>query len=143
MPASNINVYDASAGRAACNGFRTTKKTATRPSGPDEILFRSANAPTRYAEDDIYAADRELRDAGRTLPDSDLLRQILVYVSEYYKGGDERLDYHSMDETALLAMGILIEEAAREALGKEGDAVLVQSDVEGSGSEAESEGSGR
>lgn len=35
-----------------------------------------------------------------------------------------------MDETALLAMGILLEEAAAEALGETGDLVFVEGDDE-------------
>ena len=35
-------------------------------------------------------------------------------------------DFRSLDETALLAMGILLEEAVREMLGETGDMALVE-----------------
>ena len=37
-----------------------------------------------------------------------------------------------MDETALIAMGILLEEMAKESLGKTGDLVLVEGEAIGS-----------
>lgn len=68
------------------------------------------------------------------LPDSDLLKAIHSYSSHFYgasKRGqgqvDERdLDERSMDETALLAFGILLEEAGREVLGRRGDLVFTE-----------------
>ena len=41
-------------------------------------------------------------------------------------GREDNLDVRSMDETALLAFGILLEEAARETLGKDGDLVFTE-----------------
>lgn len=43
-----------------------------------------------------------------------------------------------MDETALIAMGILVEEMAKEALGETGDLILVEG-VEGDSCMSESE----
>lgn len=40
--------------------------------------------------------------------------------------GGRTVDERSMDETALLAVGILLEEAGREALGKTGDMVFTE-----------------
>jgi hypothetical protein len=90
------------------------------------------------------------------LPDSDLLKAIHAYASHYYGalatrhgdtggrrysdasssagelpgGGGGRLDLdlneRSMDETALLAFGILLEEAGRETLGRRGDLVFTE-----------------
>jgi hypothetical protein len=40
--------------------------------------------------------------------------------------GGRLVDERSMDETALLAFGILLEETAREALGKNGDLVFTE-----------------
>lgn len=55
---------------------------------------------------------------------------------EYATAENGQDDHQTMDETALLAMGILIEEMAAEELGNTGDLVL----VEGQGlSDAESE----
>lgn len=39
-------------------------------------------------------------------------------------------DFGSMDETALLAFGILLEESVREALGEEGDMVFVEGEAQ-------------
>jgi hypothetical protein len=125
-----------------------------------EVLFRRSGAPERFAEKDIYFANEELPDGGRgVLPDSDLLKSVHAYSSRFYEALGQRVgsgsfvgrrlvDERSMDETALLAMGILLEEAAREALGKSGDLVFTegvddsQTDQlgdEGKGEEPESE----
>jgi len=40
--------------------------------------------------------------------------------------GGRLVDERTMDETALLAFGVLLEEAAREALGKDGDLVFTE-----------------
>ncbi|KAI0549885.1 hypothetical protein F4679DRAFT_584117 [Xylaria curta] len=105
---------------------------------PEEVLFKRSGAPVRYAEKDIYQAHENLPDGGRgILPDSDLLKTIHSYASHFYRdlpanketirgetgtGVSER----SMDETALLAFGILLEEAGREALGERGDLVFTE-----------------
>jgi hypothetical protein len=63
------------------------------------------------------------------LPPSELLKTLHVYAADYFElatadnGND---DSGTMDGTALLAMGILIEELAKEALGDTGDLVLVE-----------------
>jgi hypothetical protein len=90
-------------------------------------LFRRKNAPTRFVESDIYFAnERELR---TELPDSDLLKALHCYTSDFYSrttAKDGTGDYQSLDETALIALGILMEEAARDTLGQTGDMVFVE-----------------
>jgi hypothetical protein len=105
-------------------------------------LFRRKNAPVRYAEQDIYWANEDLPDAGRrNLPDAGLLKSVHGYASRFYEAAAARLgprcvvgtriiDERSMDETALLAFGILLEEAGREALGKAGDLVFTEAAME-------------
>jgi hypothetical protein len=113
---------------------------------PEEVLFKRAGAPVRYAEKDIYQAHADLPDGGQgVLPDSDLLKTIHSYASHFYKdfpanrrtarndgidggsdGVGEGISERSMDETALLAFGILLEEASREALGHRGDLVFTE-----------------
>lgn len=93
---------------------------------PDAVLFRSKNAPTRYAEHDIYYANERVN---AILPESDLLKAVHSYASDFYShavtnGG--KTDFKSMDETALMAFGILLEEQMREALGKTGDLVFTE-----------------
>ncbi|KAK0741294.1 hypothetical protein B0T18DRAFT_432425 [Schizothecium vesticola] len=149
-----INVYDAVAGRATVydhplyirTSTSTSRSTTRRASisadavlAPEEVLFRRANAPVRYAEDDMYWAHEDLPDGA--LPSSDLLKSVHHHVSRYYEamnvrlgGGDEDpVDERSMDETALLAFGILLEEAARDALGREGDLVFTEGEGEADG----------
>jgi len=120
---------------------RYTSRTAKL--APEEVLFRRRGAPTRYAEKDIYWANEDLPadDAGLRLPDSDLIKAIHGYASKFYETMAHRLgpscvvgprlvDECSMDETALLAFGILLDEAAREARGKKGDLVFTEGMVE-------------
>ncbi|KAJ0296572.1 hypothetical protein COL5a_003013 [Colletotrichum fioriniae] len=107
---------------------------------PEEVLFRRKSAPERFAEFDVYMAhDRNLADSGRTsLPDSDLLKSVHTYASYFYSalGGPKRnlsyqvgarnIDERSMDESALIALGILLEEAGRDVLGSKGDMVFTE-----------------
>ncbi|KAM7199511.1 hypothetical protein V8F20_005695 [Naviculisporaceae sp. PSN 640] len=111
---------------------------------PEDVLFRRKKAPTRYAEHDIYwANERELPEGGRAaikpvLPDSDLLKSIHGHACQFYEGLGRNEDQpagetlarmlgeKSMDETALLAFGILLEEAGRARLGETGDLELEQ-----------------
>lgn len=95
---------------------------------PEEVLFRRLNAPTRYEESDFYFAN-ELLPSERPLPSSEMLEAIHAYSADFYeratvdRGQD---DFQSLDETALLAMGILLEEMVKETLGETGDLVLVE-----------------
>ena len=82
----------------------------------------------RYAETDSYFASDQLGSAQR-LPDSDLLKHIHAYASDFYRSATTsrgKRDWRSMDETALIALGILIEETAAEQLGGTGDLALVE-----------------
>ena len=134
----HASVYDAVAGRIGLNGFLKdadapgqsavpvgTPKALT----PDEVLLRRTRAPTDVPLD-FYKAEVRLGPSQR-LPDSDLLKALHQYASDFFsmatydKG---KCDVRSLDETALLAMGILLEEAAVEALGENGDMVLVEPD---------------
>ncbi|KAK3328524.1 hypothetical protein B0T19DRAFT_193940 [Cercophora scortea] len=154
-----INVYDAVAGRVAAHeplrspgGTRVTAPRRISITGfyasydarlaPEEVLFRKEHAPDRYAENDIYWANEDLPDAGRhVLPDSDLLKSTHSYASKFYDAmahrlgpsclvGSRTIDERSMDETALLAFGILLEEAGREAPGKRGHLVLTEAELD-------------
>jgi hypothetical protein len=90
-------------------------------------LFRSKNAPTRYAESDIYFANERLLPIG--LPESDLLKALHSYSSDFYSRATADRgagDWKSLDETALIALGILMEEASRDILGQTGDLVLTE-----------------
>ncbi|KAK7746511.1 hypothetical protein SLS53_002470 [Cytospora paraplurivora] len=148
----HATVYDAVAGRVS---LKFSKDSAPSGSGshktlrgqhhlgdpvltPEEALFSRKRAPQRYAEKDIYFAHEALPDGGRdVLPDSDMVKAVHRYSSHYYdalgqrhevktRGDIRHVDERSMDETALLAFGILLEEAAWEALGKDGDLVFTE-----------------
>ena len=123
------NLYDAVAGRVAYRGYAVDlKRRVARAVPPEEALFRRKGAPARFEENDTYRADLDL-DPEQQLPQSDLLKVLHTYASDYYFNRTDdagRYDYASLDETALLALGILIEEAAAEALGKNGDLVFAE-----------------
>ncbi|KAI9733122.1 MAG: hypothetical protein M1834_003669 [Cirrosporium novae-zelandiae] len=132
------NVYDAVAGRVSTNGFMPSTPYQSKcpgafppgslPHPPDEVLFRRKNAPVRYEEDDFYFANEKLK-PGQRLPDSDLLKAIHMHASDFYaciSPDRGRNDWHSLDETALLAFGILVEEAAKEVLGENGHRLFVE-----------------
>lgn len=122
-----LTLYDAVAGRASYEGFLSIPKpskhrdwtsTTLTSVPPEEVLFRFEGAPVRYEENDIYFADRHLDPTNelQRLPDSDLLKILHAYTSDFYAAtsrvrGDET--FESLDETALLALGILVEEAAK------------------------------
>ncbi|KAL6716497.1 hypothetical protein ACLMJK_006064 [Lecanora helva] len=136
-------VYDAVAGRISSTGFipkeprvsstRDALSSTTVAVPPEEVLFRRRGAPVRHEENDFYWADRHLTDKQK-LPESDLLKAIHTYASDFYGRATPHggvVDFESFDETALLGLGILLEEAAREALGDTGDMAFVEGeDVE-------------
>ncbi|KAJ9663416.1 hypothetical protein H2201_005624 [Coniosporium apollinis] len=135
---TQATVYDAVAARVGPNGFldlppakakdRNTASSSTLPIPPEEVLFKRKDAPERYEENDIYFASRHLA-SNQTLPDSDLLKALHAYASDYYSENSSTIavkDLKSLDETALLAMGILMEEAAAAALDKTGDLALIE-----------------
>lgn len=106
---------------------RDTTSSSLSAVPPEAVLFRSKNAPTRYAESDIYFANE--RESPKGLPDSDLLKSLHTYASDFYsrataEGGS--IDWRSMDETALIGLGILMEEASREILGETGDLTFTE-----------------
>ncbi|KAF7185125.1 hypothetical protein HII31_13400 [Pseudocercospora fuligena] len=123
---AKATLYDAVAGRVGYEGFLLNK--GGNPMPPDQVLFSRADAPVRYQEDDKYFAHRHLPPNQR-LPDSDLLKAIHSYASDFYgsgKLGNPRHDFKSLDETALIAMGVLIEELVAETLGETGDLAFVE-----------------
>lgn len=126
-----------------------------KPLSAQQVLFQRTGAPTIYAErvDEYNFAARLPRGA---IPDSDLLKALHTYASDFYgrtydprghrikrrrkvkcdngaegvRAKKERLracqDFKSMDETALLAMGVLMEEMMRESVGETGDLAFTQ-----------------
>ena len=142
----DAKAYWTSTGRVSYSGFvpekrrsgSTRNRASNAPSSiavaPEEVLFRRKGAPERYEENDFYWTDRRLPPE-RKLPDSDLLKAIHAYAADFYQRTiDDRGQAAEgcMDETALLALGVLMEEAAAHSLGRTGDMAL----VEGEASEA-------
>ena len=106
---------------------RDVPTSSTLPVPPEEVLFRRLGAPERDIHDDFYWADKHLAEK-QTLPESDLLKAVHAYAADFYEAMGEKgeVNFRSMDETALLAIGLLLEEAAEEVLGETGDMVFVE-----------------
>lgn len=132
------SVYDAVAGRVGVNGFlpttpyaskhRDTLSSSTVPVAPEEVLFRRRAAPVRHEGKDFYFAHENLP-PNSPLPSSELLKAIHQYASDFYSRATEdhgQCDFRSLDETALIAVGVLLEEAMKEALGEDGDLVFTE-----------------
>jgi hypothetical protein len=95
---------------------------------PDEVLFKQVNAPVRYEETDYYFAHEKLP-ANQRLPSAELLDALHGYVSTLYSrtgSTDVGKAWKCMDETALIALGILMEETVREVLGETGDLAFTE-----------------
>ncbi|KAF2832206.1 hypothetical protein CC86DRAFT_87407 [Ophiobolus disseminans] len=129
--ARRLNVYDAVAGKVTLAGLVgnvTDIKASKQPLRPDEVLFKQKKAPIRYEETDYYFAHEKLP-ANQQLPSGDLLSAIHAYVSKLYSR-TPRLEadkaWKCMDETALIAFGILLEETAKEVLGETGDLAFTE-----------------
>ena len=94
------------------------------------MLFKQQNAPPRYEEADYYFAHRELP-YNQELPSGDLLSALHKYMSSVHDHDLSQEEegpgfWKSMDETALVAWGVLLEEAVKETLGETGDLALVE-----------------
>lgn len=132
-------VYDAVAGRAFYRGListnpviastRDTASSSTIQVPPEEVLFRSRGAPQRYEETDFYWANEKLPLQGAELPDSDLLKAVHAYASMFYGRRGGKADFRSLDETALMAVGVLLEEWADGLLGRSGEGVFVEGEA--------------
>ncbi|KAF1942673.1 hypothetical protein EJ02DRAFT_321747, partial [Clathrospora elynae] len=106
----------------------TDDKAAKKALRPDEVLFKQENAPVRYEETDYYHAHANLP-ADQQLPSGDLLNALHAYISNLYsntRDSETREAWKFMDETALIALGILMEETARGVLGETGDLAFTE-----------------
>ncbi|KAK6002298.1 hypothetical protein QM012_001936 [Aureobasidium pullulans] len=135
-----ITVYEAVAGKAGYESllpnekrtatkFRDTQTNSLQSVPPDEVLFRRHGAPERYEESDVYKAPHPIT----PLPDSDLLKLLHRYASDFYSKATPdkgQVDFRSLDETALLALGILLEETAALHLGETGHSAFIEDENE-------------
>ncbi|PNS19027.1 hypothetical protein CAC42_6122 [Sphaceloma murrayae] len=144
-PRRNATLYDAVAGRIGYESFLPTtppspgrnQPSSTQPVPPEEVLFRRKGAPPRYEETDPYFASARL--PPDALPSSDLLKALHGYASDFYARAAPlrgKWDWRSMDETALLALGVLMEETVRERVGLTGDLAFVEGEDEDVGIKA-------
>ncbi|KAJ4344459.1 uncharacterized protein N0V89_012201 [Didymosphaeria variabile] len=134
VEASRATVYDAVAGRVTQSGIYDPtageQKRATLRLRPDEVLFKQQNAPPRYEEADYYFAHRKLP-LDQELPSGDLLSALHEYIAELHDHDHSPEEegpgfLRSMDETALIALGILLEETVKATLGETGHFALVE-----------------
>lgn len=109
---------------------RDTAASSIKALPPDAVLFRRKNAPTRYAEKDFYFANDDLKPG--LLPTSELLKAIHSYTADFYNSDCYGIvkkgqgNWKSMDGTALIAMGILMEECVKKAVGRSGFLALLE-----------------
>ena len=122
------NIFQGRVTRAGLIGNVKAAKSSKKPLRPDEVLFKRKNAPVRYEEDDYYPAHRRLP-PGQELPSGDLAAALHANISRLY-AKTERPGMHRtrkpMDETALIALSILMEETARGVLGETGDLAFTE-----------------
>ncbi|KAK5461223.1 hypothetical protein LTS15_003286 [Exophiala xenobiotica] len=125
-----VSLYDAVAGRVGQQGFLTMEQlrsSALLPVAPEDYLLQQTRIPAEIFNDN-HDVGGELA-AARQLPESEMLKAIHTYASDLYNSATMNkgsYDFRSLDETALIAVGILLEEAVKEALGETGDMVFVE-----------------
>ncbi|KPI45667.1 uncharacterized protein AB675_823 [Cyphellophora attinorum] len=120
-------VYDAVAGKVGTNGFLTSDEIAksTKSLAPDEVLWRK----TSMDAEEFQRSYSKQHDSDIDLPDSDLLKAIHAYASDYYSRATPEHgthDFRSMDGSALIALGYLLEATIEKSLGDNGDMALVE-----------------
>lgn len=125
----NASVFDAVAGSVGFNGFlsKSQHDAGVAALTPEEVLLRRVDAPIGVTKD-YYNAD-ELLNPHQKLPDTELSKALHLYASEFYTANTHAYvdqNFRSLDETALIAFAILLEEVSAEAMGENGDMVLVE-----------------
>ncbi|KIX97843.1 uncharacterized protein Z520_06621 [Fonsecaea multimorphosa CBS 102226] len=126
-PPRQLTVYDAVAGRAGLNGFLTQEQKQSEnvlPIAPEEVLLRRSTIPEHVVNESY-----DLLSGTDKLPGSEMLKAVHAYASDFYSRavpGQGTFDFRTLDETALIAFGILLEEAVKETLGQDGDMVFVE-----------------
>ncbi|KAK6334630.1 hypothetical protein TWF718_010086 [Orbilia javanica] len=122
---SKTNVYTASSSRVTISS-RPLSQGHSKPASADEIIFHNPLNPHFKLPDsvrDILEDETVTRD----LPDSDLLKSVHRYAAEYFEAkGWDKVMGRSMDESALLAIGLILEEYCREMVGENGGMVFAE-----------------
>ena len=120
-------LYDAAAGRVNYEGFikpafeneyGETTQRSMKVQPTDQVLGRRRRFPALLEEDFDFTEEN--------VPDSDLLTAVHQYVADLYEAhGLVNRGSYIFDETALVGIGILIEERVRAVLGQTGHLALV------------------
>lgn len=119
-------------GRSHKSRWRHHLSSSNAPSSSRNFLH-SKDQPEETEDEGFGLKDADFMSFDTRLPESDLLEAIHTYSSHFYANivdNHRSNDFASMDETALIAMGILLEELANHSLGETGDLVLVERDSE-------------
>jgi hypothetical protein len=123
----HMNVYDVVAGRLAPRLLNQTykdlgnevKRNQIRPRPADDVLASFA------AKDVTIPVEFHPE-----LPSSDLLKALHYYTGEYFRHHDNYDGYRTLDETALLTLGVLMEEAIKDSLGPNGALAYAENEEE-------------
>jgi hypothetical protein len=93
------------------------------------VVLAEPKVPPEIAED-VMVYEEWLRNlpSQLSLPDSDLLRAIHAYVSDFQSVLQRLPEYTRMDGTALLCLGVLLEEMVAEAVGETGHLAFLESE---------------
>ncbi|KJX94865.1 hypothetical protein TI39_contig4154g00015 [Zymoseptoria brevis] len=119
-----VTLFDIVAGRIGYQGFIEEDEDEDPISVGEYLVARQNEVAPEEATMRPFDAHLDCRHA---LPDSDLLKALHRHAADFYdKVEDSEDDFQSMDETALLAMGILMEEFAIEVLGETGHLTFLQ-----------------
>ncbi|KAF1815929.1 hypothetical protein P152DRAFT_471302 [Eremomyces bilateralis CBS 781.70] len=128
-------IFDACAGRVSGRGklVRDVREDQNTRSGrkirlaPEEALLKRYCAPDGLESSALYfSGTSDLRPD--LIPDSELLRAIHHYTTHLFKGlgaGESDPCWGAFDGTAMLALGVLVEETVRELVGDSGDLAFV------------------
>lgn len=122
---SKTNVYTASSSLLTIS-HRSLSQRHSKPASADELLFHNPLNPDFVLPDSVKSILEDKSIVG-DLPDSDLLKAVHRYVAEFFEAkGWEGVMGRAMDESALLAIGVILEEWGRDMVGKEGGMVFAE-----------------
>jgi hypothetical protein len=138
--AKNPSLYDLVAGkvRLRTHWSSTDGVEITKPFSPAEYYFVRKRVKTGNPDEDDRLYWRPEVDKHK-LPPSDLLWGIHQRASEFYTENGKG-QFKFMDETALLAMGVLLEETMRGSLGETGHLAFLEPDEDATQYENDGEG---
>ena len=113
--------------RAVIDEANRVNKGMRHADSKGEARWAKANGRARWSEEQVAELKGRLK-VGR-LPDGDLCAVVHEFASLYYGAMGEEGDWRSMNETALLAVGVLIEETVSGLLGETGWIAFVEGEA--------------